>query len=127
VDEGFLIWKKKEIKYENNMRNRASHTSGYPKYEAQGAESYGAMSLKYSFRFYTYKNGYKNYMDWFKNKYYFLLKNPVYLEVNCNIKTIIILKNPQYQNIPYPKNLARSGRPAVVARKALRPNNIAGR
>jgi len=101
VDEGFLLWKKKEIKYENEY-------SG----------SFGQRP-QYSFRF--YKNGFKNYMDWFKNKYYFLLKNPVYLEVNCNIKTIIILKNPQYQNIPYPKNLARSAHPAVVARKALRP------
>jgi len=90
VDEGFLIWKKKEIKYGNNISR--------------------AKLPKYSFRFYTYKNRFKNYMDWFKNKYYFLLKNPAYLEVNCNIKTIIILKNPQYKNIPYPKNLERSSR-----------------
>jgi len=47
-------------------------------------------------------------MDWFKNKHNFILKNPVYLEINCNIKTIIILKNPQYNNIPYPKNLERN-------------------
>jgi len=109
VDKGFLIWKKKEIKYEKNTARGGFASpfrySGYP---------------KYSFRFYTYKNRFKNYMNWFKNKYYFLLKNPIYLEVNCNIKTIIILKNPQYQNIPYPKNLTRNRPPISASYKGPR-------
>jgi len=49
----------------------------------------------------------KHYMDWFKNKYNFLLQNPIYLEINNNIKTIILLSNPEYKNIPYPVNLNR--------------------
>jgi len=56
-------------------------------------------------------------MDWLKNQYNYLLKNPVYLEINHNIKTIILLKNPQYKNIPYPKNLERSSRIEALSPK----------
>jgi ribosomal protein S4 len=84
VKEEFLIWKKKEIIYE-------------PK-----------KIYKSSFRYNAYKNRFRNYMDWFKNKHNFLLKNPVYLEINNNIKSIIVLNNPHYKNIPYPKNLERN-------------------
>lgn len=88
VDERFLIWKKKE---------------------------YGVQRPRSFSRFSKSKNGFKFYLDWFRSKGNYLLKNPAYLEVNCNIKTIIILKNPQYKNIPYPKNLERSQRRAVEA------------
>jgi ribosomal protein S4 len=96
VEEGFSIWKKKDIKYEPNSSRQIP---------------------KSSFRFYMYKNRYKNYMNWFKNKYNFLLKNPPYLEINNNIKSIIILKTPEYKNIPYPKNLERNLR--IYTRKKL--------
>lgn len=92
VDERFLIWKKKEIKYGSRYLSRFSMPQGL-------------------------KNSLKFYMDWFRSKNNYLLKNPAYIEVNCNIKTIIILKNPQYKNIPYPKNLERSQRHAVEARR----------
>lgn len=87
VEEGFLLWKKKDIKYVS--------ISSRP-------------NFKSPFRYFTYKNRFKNYLDWFKNKHNFLIKNPVYLEINNNIKTLIVLKNPQYNNIPYPKNLERN-------------------
>jgi len=93
VDEG--LWKKKEIKYVGLKAQFDTKSNNF---------------LDRSFRFYTHKNRFRNYMDWFKNKYNFLLKNPAYLEINHNIKTIIILNNPQYKNIPYPKNLERSSR-----------------
>jgi len=92
-----LIWKKKEIKYEPNL-SKQNLTPG----------KFGVRNFKSSFRYYTFKNRFRNYMDWFKNKHNFLLKNPIYLEINNNIKSIIILKNPQYINIPYPKNLERN-------------------
>lgn len=45
------------------------------------------------------------YLDWLKNKSNFLIQNPVYLEINNNIKSIIILSIPHFKNIPYPFNL----------------------
>ena len=75
----------------------------------------GYWNKKSSLRF--AKNRFRNYMDWLKNQYNYLLKNPVYLEINHNIKTIILLKNPQYKNIPYPKNLERSSRIEALSPK----------
>jgi ribosomal protein S4 len=64
--------------------------------------------IKYSLRFSSFHHPYNTlplYLDWLKTKWMFLLKNPVYLEINNNIKTFILLTNPEYKNIPYPRNL----------------------
>ena len=43
--------------------------------------------------------------DWEKTVYLNLIQNVNYLEINNNIKTIIMLNQPQYNNLPFPFNL----------------------
>ena len=47
--------------------------------------------------------------EWLKNRKYNMIPNMPYLEINNNIKGIIILKKPVFKNIPVPFNLHRAG------------------
>lgn len=44
-------------------------------------------------------------VEWYKNKGKKMAQNPAWLEINNNTKTIVILKQPKFSNIPYPFNL----------------------
>jgi hypothetical protein len=46
--------------------------------------------------------------DWWKIKNNYLMQNPRYLEINHNIKQIMVLANPEYKHIPYPINLNKT-------------------
>lgn len=45
--------------------------------------------------------------DWRRNYNRNIIPNVSYLEINNNIKTLMILKNPKYNEIPYPYNLRK--------------------
>jgi hypothetical protein len=45
--------------------------------------------------------------DWHRNYNRNIIPNVSYLEINNNIKTLMILKNPKYNEIPYPFNLRK--------------------
>jgi ribosomal protein S4 len=115
VKNGKILMKKGDIcriveggfpNYKNIENQKSSPTIGTVHISAPNL--WKKKEIKYSLRFSSFHHPYNTlplYLDWLKNKWMFLLKNPVYLEINNNIKTFILLTNPEYKNIPYPRNL----------------------